>query len=480
MISKGFFKSSLLFTAGGALPMLSSFLLLPFYTNFLSDINYLQLLFYISVSTLSQILFSLATDTYFGVKYSQLFAEEESQKDFITFISRFLLRAGIVLLVLFAFTGNWIFDLVFTESEASFWPWGFVSIITGFFNSYFKTASICLIYLKRPGKFLLDNVLNFILTLTISLGGLYIFPDSVVGPMLGRFISGVVIFLLGARIFSVSGSGRSNPRFRAEMIAFCAPYLAYGIALWVLSYVDRYILKNNVDVTELNAYDLVLKCFLGVEFFQNSLNAVIFPRVYDIYARTGGTGTSVQSNRYFNVFTILNTIGLIIFCIALPWLYQLLISKPHFYQGTVYIGIIAAGYSCRSVVSFYLSGILFARRMKLMLVIFGISAAAQLVLALVAIKHFGLAGALYAGLVTRVLQAALFAILAPKAFNYSFNALKIFVLPGLYLFSNLVQFAVTDDYHIEYYLIQLVVFCILAVALFRKEILQLRLGNASS
>ncbi|MGZ4042232.1 MAG: hypothetical protein ACXVO9_03445 [Bacteroidia bacterium] len=80
MISKSFLKSSLIFTIGGALPMVASIILLPLYTNFLSDIQYTQVAFYIGISLLFQILFSYSIESYFGIEYTRLHADPVRQK----------------------------------------------------------------------------------------------------------------------------------------------------------------------------------------------------------------------------------------------------------------------------------------------------------------------------------------------------------------------------------------------------------------
>ncbi|MBK7818738.1 MAG: hypothetical protein IPJ60_15225 [Sphingobacteriaceae bacterium] len=64
MISKGFLKSSIVYTIGGAMPMLASIILLPFYTNNLNELHFLQVAFYISISLLFQVLFTFSLDTF--------------------------------------------------------------------------------------------------------------------------------------------------------------------------------------------------------------------------------------------------------------------------------------------------------------------------------------------------------------------------------------------------------------------------------
>ena len=97
MISKGFLKSSIVYTIGGAMPMLASIILLPFYTNNLNELHFLQVAFYISISLLFQVLFTFSLDTFFGVKYTQLSDQPEKQKQFIGTTAILLLLIGVFL-----------------------------------------------------------------------------------------------------------------------------------------------------------------------------------------------------------------------------------------------------------------------------------------------------------------------------------------------------------------------------------------------
>lgn len=148
----------------------------PFYTDYLSAADYTKLIFYISISAISQILFSFSIEQYFGVKYSRLQENPEDQKRFIGTLSLLLLFIGAGLLFLSFFFGKFLFQAISRDDLIiEFWPYGFFSILTGFFNSYFKVANICLIYKKQPSLFLWGNSINLLITLAVSLGGLYFF-----------------------------------------------------------------------------------------------------------------------------------------------------------------------------------------------------------------------------------------------------------------------------------------------------------------
>ncbi len=476
MISKGFLKSSIVYTIGGAMPMAASIILLPFYTNYLNEIHFLQVSFYISISLLFQILFSFSTDTYFGVKYSQLDQNPEKQKLFVGTNAILLLVIGLGWLIITAFTGKPILDFVFKpEYGMEFWPYGFYAILTAFFNSYFKTSTNCLIYFKKPLLFLSLNLVNFIATLAISIGGLFMFPDSIVGPMYGRLLSGLVIFLLANGVFFTFGKFKFEKEFLPDLFKFCTPYLFYVLSAWVLSFIDRFMLQKHISETDLNTYDLILKCFFGIEFLQNSLSAVIFPKLYEIWGKQTHLHTTKESNRYFNVFTAINIFQLIVFCIAIPIVYQLFITKKSFYDAAKYIGVLAAGFGLRSILNFYLSTILFSKNIKVLLKIFASSAVFQIIVTYYAASTFGLIGVIYGGLLTKLVQVILSYLFTRGIFNYTFNYFKIIVVPLIYLVINLIHYHFFPVYDIKLYMLQLVLFSILFFFLFKNEIKQVLL-----
>ena len=471
MISKSFLKSSFIFTLGGALPMLAGILLLPFYTNYLSDVLYTQLLFYISISMLFQILFSFSIENYFGIKFTQLSDEPEKQKQFIGTTASLLLLIGAGLLVVFSLLGNTIFTRIYNkEIDMQFWPMGFYSVLTGFFNSYFKAASVCLIYTKKPKLFLYSNLINFIVTVSVSVGGLFLFPNTILGPIYGRLLSGLIIFLIGLFIFKTNGNFVFDTSYLKELAAFCTPYLFYVLSGWVLGQLDRYVLQSYIPNAELNAYDLLLKCFFGIEFIQNSLSAVIYPKVYEIWAKNKKNASTEESNRYFNVFTALNILLLIVFCIAVPLVYRLFINNSSFYQAESYLGVVAAGYAMRTILNFYMAGILFAKRIDALLKVFGISAIIQIVITSIAVEQFGLLGAIYVSLFLKILQVLFCFLFTKSVFEFKFNISKIILLPFLFLSLNLLQFIIYKEYSSLFYIFELLVFGFIFYWVFRNEI----------
>jgi len=451
--------------------MLSGILLLPFYANFFTGNQYVSLSFYISISLLLQILFSYSVDSYFGVKYTQLSSEPDEQKRFVGTVSRLLLFIGLGLTLISFIAGPFLFPFIFEEGDnVSFWPYGIASIITAFFNSYFKTGTNALIYFKKPQQFLILNLINFVATIGISLGGLFLFPDSLNGPIYGRLFSGLIIFFLGYFIFKSNSVPVFDLKFLKELQKFCTPYIFFALSFWVLGNIDRYFLKSLIPSNDLASYDLLLKCFLGIEFLQNALSAVVFPKLFAIWSKTNKNETTPESNRYINVFTAVNIFNLILFCILIPIIIKLFIFKSEYFQSFAFIGLISAGYALRGALNYYFAAILYSKRTVQLLKIFGTCAVIQIITTYFFTSYFGLIGAILAGVITKIFQVVLSYYFTKSVFSFQLNYLKIYGVPVLYILINVICFVFLPEYNIFIYLIQLAFFTVLFYLIFKKEI----------
>jgi O-antigen/teichoic acid export membrane protein len=105
MISKKFISSSFIYSVIGSLPLASSFILLPFYTNLLSTSDYGLLALYISIALLVQVISNLALDTTIGVHYFEFKDAPEKLKKFIGTIAGVLLVSAVVF-ILFSLVGG--------------------------------------------------------------------------------------------------------------------------------------------------------------------------------------------------------------------------------------------------------------------------------------------------------------------------------------------------------------------------------------
>lgn len=437
MISKKFIKSSFIYSVIGSLPMVSSFVLLPYYTNRLSTDDYGMLMIYILFSMLIQIIVNFGMDNYIPINYINTKDNKIKQSEIVATSTLLLLFIGVAFIIFFWFSGGYFFDFLnqtlYYGKNIIFSPWVFMSVITAFFNSYFKTYTNLLVYQQRPIKFLWMNVFNFVLTVSISIAGLYLFPNTLIGPMYGRLLSGLGIFFISFLFFYKEFGLKLKISYLKEIINYCYPFFLFLILAWVLGNIDRYIILYYLDKTSVGIFDFAVKCSLPVEFIQNGLMAAIIPIVFNLWKDKNINESTVEVNRYFNGFIAVFMIILPIYVLIIPLFVPLVVNRPEYYESFNYFPIIIVGFITRGLYVMYYFPILFLKKTKVLPIAFGMAAIIQIIISIIIIKYFGLIGAAYATVISKIVQLFFIYLFSRRYFKFHFNVNKLLVLPLIYL-----------------------------------------------
>ena len=464
MISKGFLKSSVIYSIGGALPLMSSIVLLPFYANLLSISDFGILALYISFTFLVQILVNFGMDSFLIVHYYDYKDNPSELKKFIGTSAVTLLIIGGICCAFFFIFGNIIFSFCFKKGDLSFFPFGLMSVITAFFNSFFKNYTGLLINQQKPVRFLWLNLANFFLTIIISLIGLYEYPNSIVGPMWGRLLSGVGIFLIAFYFYASEFGLTYHKKYVQTFWAFCFPLVIYFALVWVLSYFDRFIVNQYLSKKDVGIYDFAIKCTLAIEFLQMGLINSILPKVYTIWKDTEDVKANESVSKYFNGFTAITLLVIPLFLIVIPLVVPWVVHNKDFYASFYYLPIICLGFLTRGLYYMFIGAITFYKKNKLLPSIFFISSIVQIILDLVLIKNYSLMGVAIGGLIIKPCQLIFIYFGTKKVKRFTINLKKQIFIP--LVFSVIV---LTDQYFISpsnWFIIQFVQLLIAIVLLF--------------
>ncbi|MBI3502612.1 MAG: polysaccharide biosynthesis C-terminal domain-containing protein [Bacteroidetes bacterium] len=432
MISKKFLASSFIYTFIGALPLASSIILLPFYTNLLSISQFGELALYIGFTFLIQVVVNFGLDTSIGVHYFEYRENKKELSEYIGTVVALLLLIGIFFTAVSLLAGNLAFEKVFAGSEISFFPFGFMSVLTAIFNSFFKTYSNLLITQQRPKLFFWVNFFNFILTIGISLAGLYLYPHSLIGPMWGRLLSGVGIFLLAFYFFASEFGIHFKIDLLKGMWSFCFPVAAYFILMWIVSYIDRYIINDYLTTSDVGIYDFAMKCTLGIDFLQMGLSNAIQPKIFSIWKEKNISESTVEVNRYFNAFTAITVLLIPATVFIMPVVVPLLVYKPQYYDAFNYLPLLALGFVFRGLFNMYLAPVYFFKKTKVLTKVFFLSSVIQVALMILFIKQWGVWGVVWAGLLTKPVQVFFLWLESRKIFQFRFNKTKLLLLPVIF------------------------------------------------
>jgi len=476
MISKQFFKSSLIYTLVGALPYTTGVILIPFFASQLTPAQFGVNALYLTFMYFVQIISTFGMDTYLGINYFEHKDDKQRLKEFVGTVLITLTVIGAVFGTLILIGGNSIFYLVFRGDEVmQFFPFGLITVFSAIFNGYFKSYSSLLINQQRPVRFFWLNLSNFILTLGASLVILYNYPYTLYGPILGRLVPAVISCVISVLLILGEFGFQYNKKFIRGMVSFCAPLVVYAIMVWVVNYIDRYLIKYFlVDPTFVGIFDFAVKITLGIDLIQVGLSNTIHPKVYTIWKNQNIRESTKEVNRYYNGLTAITLLIIPLVVIAVPLLVPVVITKPIYYQSFAFLSILCIGFATRPWFYLFLAPLFYFKQTKVLPKVFFFSAVFQIIVSSLLIYRFGLMGAVWANFLVKPVQALFLWFESRKIFSFRLNRWKIFYLPvifiGVVLFSELFT---TDENRLWFAVGQFLLSLGLVWFTYRKELILL-------
>lgn len=429
MISKKFIKSSAIYTIIGSMPLASAFFLLLFYTNYLTKPDYGALILYISYTSLVQIAMNFGLDTYITISYFDTRNNQSILKERIGSIVGYLLLCGVSIGGLLWLTGSWIFNAVFDGKDLFFYPYGLMSVATAFFNSFFKTYTTLLVNREQPNRFFWVNLANLLMTIAFSLGGLFLFPFTLVGPMWGRFLSGVGIFIIAFVAFNSEFS--INFKLGKQLkkaLSFSLPVLVFFLLTWVISNSYPFILKHYLSLSDVATFGLALQFTYLVEFVLNGLSTAITPKVYALIKDNNLTRSTPELNRYFSSLNAISLLIIPLITLVIPLILPLVINKDYD-SSFVFLAVLNIGFTARSLYNYFITPAYIFKKTKVLPRIYSITAIIQVAVSILLIKYYGIWGAVWSNIATKIFQNIMLYMATRQFFDFKFNLTKFVYLP---------------------------------------------------
>lgn len=453
--------------------MASVVLLIP-YTQNLSVALYGEFAIYISFALLVQILMNFGIDTYLSVHYYDHKDDPDRLKIFLSEITGAIFIIGIVLTIFFLVTGQYLFELVFHNSNGnaaiSFYPYGLMSVVTAFFNAFYRTYVNLQVFGDKAIKYFWFAVFNFVVTVVISVIGIYLFPQSLIGPMWGRFLSGVLIFLLSFYFVMKEFGVKFNTSIFPEIRIYCLPVFIFSLLTWVLGYINNFILNHFTGSADVGVYDFALKCTTIVEFAALGLLSSVNPQVYQIWKNKQLKESSKEENRYHHVFSMANLLIIALNILLLPYIIHLFVRNDGYYQSIEYLPLLLVSFIFRGAFNLLMNPIYFFKKTSVLPRIFLFSAIIQITTGVFLVDHFGIWGAVWSFFLVKPLQLILVWMESRKYFTFRFNIVKIIIMPSVYCLAIIILYQFTSFSLLFKNLAQMAFAILLILIVYRREI----------
>lgn len=391
-------KHTAIYTVGTVLRNVATFLMLPIYTRYLTPADYGVIELLSMIIDLFGIVFGLRIGDAVFRYYAQYDQRRDKNQVISTAIAvvATLTVAGLGLIVMLADT---LSLLVFADSGRA----AQIALIAVTLPLVALTE-VSFLYLRaegRPWLFVGFGALRLVFQLSLNVYFVVFRQLHVDGVIYSAVIANalIAVFILG---FTVHRTGFSVSRTKAaELARFSWPLILAALAVFYLTFADRYLLQIYTDTSQVGIYSLGYKFgFLLLLFAWGPFSAVWDAQRYSIAKKE-------TAAREFNViFTLIST-ALISFALCIGIFVRdllMIISDPTFWAASGVAHIIVIAYVFQAWTAFTNLGILISGKTIHMAFATGIACGVMTLASLILIPRFGAAGAAVAVLVGFVVR----------------------------------------------------------------------------
>lgn len=472
-ISKGFIKSSLIYTLAGMLPTASAVLLLPFYqdTRYLSVELYGAFSLYLTVSLLVQILTAYSFDSSLYVHYHEFKNDKAKLGAFVSsaFMLMLTIGGGVGLILFLA--GDLAFAYFFKEINITFFPYGALAVATGIFQALFKVYNNFLQSREKASLFLGANLTSFLLIATLTIVGLRYFPHTLWGPVGGRMVAlFLCAFWVMIRVLSEFGI-HFNLTLLKSSFQFNLFTFIYQIEQWIINYFDRFIMLIYVTLADVGVYDFTLKCLVIIELLMNGLYSAFLPKVLSTLVEQKDNSTSSIINRYYHgytAFTMILVCGVLIF---FPVMFDWFNIQPEYRDALRYAPGLAALYIFKALRVYFALPYTALKYSKPLPGMYAVIIGVKFALMWALLDRYQVQGVIIASTASAVVDIVLLEWVIRSKFSFQFNKFKLLIMPLLlWLVIIIGELTLANDYPFFARVGYMVVCLILLYWAYRKEI----------
>ena len=413
-----------MFTLGGILPLLTAFILLPWYTR-LPTADFGQFALYSGLYILMQTLVNFGVDSVVGVQYVEYHDDSQSLDAAMSGMGGLMLSLGAGALLLAV-------ALTLILPQDGFLPWNqfaVASVASAFFYSFTKTYSNVLINQQRPVAYLLLAAVNFISVMGVTLVFFHAVGNTLAAPIWGRTVGLALSFCIVALAYGRRYGFRWDSSQNRLWLALLAPMVLYNFMGWALRYTDRFVLQGALGPEVVGRYDYAFKLAMVLEFVQIGLYNTFNPKVFHSFRDRGFLNSRSLLNATFHRYTALVVL-------VIPGLYALLVGlvpkfmpRPEYASAYIWVGPLLWTFALRGLYNTYLSPLYFFKETTLFPKYYAWSVGLYVPILIALVAFFGANGAVASVAAVSILQLISVHRVTRAKYPMTYNVWKMIGLP---------------------------------------------------
>ncbi|USK59568.1 lipopolysaccharide biosynthesis protein [Peribacillus asahii] len=388
LLRNKFLKNSILYTLGSMMTPLIGFIMLPFFTEYLTPAEYGVMTTVQALIGMLQLFLLLSLHGAVTRFFYDFLDQPEKQKEYLGTIYLFVIIFSSLISLLLLVFSNSIGSLLFNEIPIK--PFYFYLVGLSWLSALLALPLALLRAHEKAGLYILINLSKSILVMLLTIYLITFRGFGAEGALISQlsitFIIVLTVFVMQFKFLKLS----FNLGFLKQSLIFSLPLLPHVASGWIISSSDRIILEKFVEMEDLGIYALAAQISMVLGMFYSSVNSALVPR----YTRLRKDGDETNANKLLRIFSFVVVIfGLMAIPVAMYT--TKLLTSVEYHDAIKIIPILLLGQILNGFYFISVAKLFYVKKTKSIATSSSIAAVVNIIISLVLIPVIGVWGAVF-------------------------------------------------------------------------------------
>lgn len=352
--------NSIIYVFNNMLIRAFNFLLLPFYTTYLSTQDYGTINLVTSFQVVASYIVAFSLYSYVIRYYVDIKDDREKVKRFFGTIILFVFFSGVVFSTIISVFNSFFIELIFKGID--FYPTLLISLIGLIFSCEYAIYQYILKGMENAKKSSVTSIMYFFLDLSLTVYFVAFMGWGANGVLMAALIANLVFF-----IYLLIDLKKNNlikfcidKKMLIDGLKYSIPLLPHNLSTQITSLVSKIFINNSFSLTSVGLFGLASQFGAITDMIQSSVNISFQPWFYDqLNKREEGYKKSIVQLSDILVWCY----GIIFLLIALfSQEAILLFTNQNYYKAWTVVPLIIIPYSIKTMYYFYINILLYHKK----------------------------------------------------------------------------------------------------------------------
>ncbi|MCR4418043.1 MAG: oligosaccharide flippase family protein [Ignavibacteria bacterium] len=276
---RGIFSHTIIYSFGNFLARGLNFILLPFYSHYISPSEFGIYSVIVSVLTIASTILNFGLPGIFVKNLSETGSQFEKKKFISNVISSVILLSIPVLVIVIIFSGQLSQLIIGNENFGLEIILGIISIYVLNFSYYF---SVFYVAEENSKKYVFINSVGALINFILNIILIVVFNSGINGIFLSQIFSSLIIILLAKDVFKNFFTFEVDLRYLKPILVVSFPLLLSGIFTIVVELIDRLLVLKFLGEDQAGIYSFGYRLALIYNLFILSFKSAWIPHYFNL------------------------------------------------------------------------------------------------------------------------------------------------------------------------------------------------------